>query len=136
MQWIAEFVNVPVHENGLGSLAVIERSEFTPFDPVRAYFIYDVPAETSRGFHAHKNLQQLMIAVSGSLCVTIDDGKQRKDFLLDSPSKGLLLRPGAWREMHTFSSKSICLVVASEKFDEKDYIRNYSDFLTWKKSEC
>lgn len=132
MTWIAELVELPVYKGDFGNLAVIEESEIVPFVPLRTYFIHDVPSETSRGFHAHKRLQQLMIAVSGSLEVTIDDGERRESFILDSRSKALLIRPGAWREMHNFSPGTVCVVVASDKFDENDYIRTYSEFIAWK----
>lgn len=132
MTWIAELIDVPVHRGDLGNLVVIEKSDLVPFDPLRTYFIYDVPSGTSRGFHAHKRLQQLMIAVCGSLDVTIDDGDRRERFTLDSQSRGLFIRAGAWREMHNFAPGTVCVVVASEKFDEDDYIRTYSDFIAWK----
>lgn len=136
MSWIAKLVEVPTYSSDSGSLAVVERSHSLPFDPVRAYFIFDVPNWSSRGFHAHKNLEQLMIAVAGSLSVLVDDGSVRREFELDSPSRGLLIGPGAWREMHRFAPGTICLVLASEKFDETDYIRDYQDFVSWRESNC
>jgi hypothetical protein len=93
------------------------------------YYLYDVPGGESRGAHAHKELEQLIIAASGSFDVTIDDGKNKKTISLNRPNYGLHLKPGMWRELSNFSSGSICLVLASLLYDEADYIRDYDQFL-------
>jgi len=134
VSWIAEVVEISQHGAGEGDLFVMERSQQIPFDPRRTYFISGVPSGARRGHHAHKELRQVMVAAVGSLVVTIDDGATRKDFLLDNPTKGLLIREGAWREMSAFSQGAICIVVVSRSYDESDYIRNYEDFLTWRKN--
>ena len=103
-----------------------------PFDIKRIYYLYDVPGGNSRGGHAHKGLYQIMIALSGSFTVTLDDGKNKKSFHLYQPYQGLLITPGLWRDLDTFSSGSICMVLASEEYDEDDYFRNYEDFLKFK----
>ena len=104
------------------------------FSIKRVYYLYDVPGGEGRGGHAHKNLHQIVIAASGSFDVLIDDGKNKKVVNLNRPHIGLHIEPGLWRELLNFSSGAICLVLASELFDEKDYIRNYGDFLSWKLS--
>lgn len=112
-----------------GNLTVIEEKIDIPFDIKRVYYLYDVPGGESRGAHAHKNLYQLIIAASGSFTVTLDDGKKRKSFNLKRSYYGLLIPPGIWRDLDDFSSGSVLLCLASEHYDEHDYIRNYDDFL-------
>ena len=104
-----------------------------PFEIKRVYYLYDVPGGESRGGHAHKNLYQLIVAASGAFSVTLDDGKEKRTILLNRPYQGLLVVPGIWRELNDFSSGAVCLVLASEKYDENDYIRIYNDFLVCKK---
>ncbi len=116
------------HSDRKGNLSVVENGDAIPFDVKRVYYLYDVPGGESRGAHAHKKLKQLIIAVSGSFTVTLDDGKVRRSFTLNRPYQGLLVTPGIWRELDDFSSGSICLVLASEKYDEDDYIRDYNEF--------
>lgn len=116
------------HSDRKGNLSVVENGDAIPFDVKRVYYLYDVPGGESRGAHAHKKLKQLIIAVSGSFTVTLDDGKVRRSFTLNRPYQGLLVTPGIWRELDDFSSGSICLVLASEKYDENDYIRDYNEF--------
>ncbi|TLX76900.1 WxcM-like domain-containing protein [Labilibacter sediminis] len=111
-----------------GSLSVIESDLSAPFDIKRVYFTYDIPSGAERGGHAHKNLFQLIISVSGSFNVIIDDGNNRKSVFLNNPSQGLLITPGIWRELDSFSSGSVVLVAASETYDEDDYIRDYNEF--------
>ena len=96
------------------------------------YYLYDVPSNAYRGGHAHKNLYQFLIALSGSFDVVLDDGNQKTKITLNKPNKGLLIPNGIWRELENFSSGSVCLVLASEEYDESDYIRNYKKFLSYK----
>ncbi len=121
------------HSQRKGDISVIENGETIPFDVKRIYYLYDVPGGESRGGHAHKELQQLILAASGSFTVTLDDGKVRRTFNLNRPYQGLLVKPGIWRTLDDFSSGSVCLVLASEKYDAEDYIRNYDDFVKLKK---
>lgn len=103
-----------------------------PFEIRRAYWLYDVPAGESRGGHAHKQLQQVLVALSGSFHVTLDNGKERETILLNRPWQGLVIEPGMWRIIDEFSSGSVCLVLASEHYDEEDYIYDYDEFLRYK----
>lgn len=114
-----------------GYLSVIEGGLDIPFEIKRIYYLYLVP-EAARGAHAHKQLQQLMIATSGSVHVTLDDGENKKTFVLDKPWKGLLVVPGLWRTLDNFSGGAVCMVLASEKYDTSDYIRDYNEFLRYK----
>ena len=125
-------VELDKHHHYKGNISVVENGNTIPFDVKRVYYLYDVPGGESRGGHAHKNLYQMIIAVSGSFCVTLDDGKKKRKFILNRPYQGLLVVPGIWRELDDFSSGSVCLVLASEKYDEKDYIRDYEIFLKYK----
>jgi dTDP-4-dehydrorhamnose 3,5-epimerase-like enzyme len=100
----------------------------------RVYYLYDMPGGESRGAHSHKNLEQLVIAASGSFEVTLDDGRNKKTVNLSRPYMGLHVRPGMWRDLSNFSSGSICLVLASELYDQNDYIRDYQEFRQWKKA--
>ena len=122
------------HHSTKGNLSVIENQKDIPFDIKRIYYLYDVPGGEKRGAHAHKELYQLIIAANGSFRVTLDDGKEKKEFYLNRPYQGLLVKPGIWRDLDEFSSGSVCLVLASEGYDEGDYIRNYKDFLTFRKN--
>lgn len=112
-----------------GNLTPIEADDDIPFGIKRVYYLYDVPGGESRGGHAHKALFQLIIAVSGSFAVTLDDGREKKTVVLNRPYQGLLIVPGIWRELDDFSSGSVCLVLASEKYDQEDYIRDYEEFI-------
>ncbi len=112
-----------------GSLISIESKTDIPFEIKRVYYIFGNKNNIRRGFHAHKNLQQLLIAVSGSCKILIDSGKSKEEVLLDSPKKGLLIKELLWREMFDFSADCVLLVLASEHYDEKDYIRDYNQFL-------
>lgn len=100
-----------------------------PFAIQRLYYLYDVPSGSSRGGHAHKELRQLIIAVSGSFDVLLDDGREKKTVTLNRPQIGLEVCPMIWREINNFSSASVCLVIASNKFEEADYYRDYEEFL-------
>lgn len=120
------------HSDEKGNITVVENNITVPFDVKRVYFLYDVPGGGSRGAHAHKELRQLIVAASGSFDVTVDDGNVKRTFTLNRPYQGLLIVPGIWRDLNNFSSGSVCMVFASEKYDEKDYIRNYNDFIEFK----
>lgn len=112
-----------------GNLTFIESGSQIPFDIERIYYLYDVPIGAERGSHAHKALEQLIIAISGSFDVVIDDGYSKKRIHLDRSSLGLYICPRIWRELDNFSSGSVCMVLASQIYDERDYIRNYNEFL-------
>ena len=116
-----------------GNLSVIEK-EAIPFDFKRVYYLYDVPSGSERGGHAHKNLFQFIIPLSGSFDVVLHDGQSSSTILLNKPNVGLLIVPGIWRELKNFSSGCICLVLASEVFDEGDYLRSFADFKLFKNS--
>jgi dTDP-4-dehydrorhamnose 3,5-epimerase-like enzyme len=124
---------LPKIHNRAGNITALNNSEDLPFDVNRVYYLYDIPGGELRGGHAHKELQQLIIAVSGSFDIVLDDGKNKKTVSLNRPYYGLYVIPGIWRELSNFSSGAICLVLASHKYDENDYIRDYPDFITWKK---
>lgn len=120
------------HSDRKGDISVFENGATLPFSVKRVYYLYDVPGGAARGAHAHKALEQLIVAVSGAFSVTLDDGENKRTFYLDRPYKGLYVRPGIWRDLNEFSSGAICLVLASEKYNADDYIRDYSDFLRFK----
>lgn len=122
-------IQLPKIQNRAGNITPIQNNIEVPFEIKRVYYLYDVPGGESRGAHAHKKLEQLIIAASGSFDVTIDDGKNKKTISLNRPNFGLHLKPGMWRELSNFSSGSICLVLASQLYDEADYIRDYDQFL-------
>ena len=110
----------------------MQNGETVPFDMKRVFYLYDVPGGEGRGAHAHKTLYQLLVAVSGSFSVTLDDGKVKRSFLLNKPYEGLLVVPGIWKTLNDFSSGAVCLCLASEEFDEDDYIRDYHEFLAFR----
>ena len=114
-----------------GNLTVAEGMKDVPFDIARVYWVYDVPGGESRGGHAHKHCRSFIIAVSGSFTVTLDDGREKQTFLLNHPYQGLLVETGVWRTLDDFSSGAVCLVMASEPFEEEDYIRDYGDYLEY-----
>jgi hypothetical protein len=125
-----KLIELPKISDPRGNLSFIEGSQHIPFDIKRVYYLYDVPGGSDRGSHAHKNLHQFIVAMSGSFDVVLDDGKEKKRFHLNRPSYGLYLCPMMWRELDNFSSGAVCLVLASEHFSEADYIRDYQQFLT------
>ena len=128
-----QIIDIPKIKDTRGNLSVIEH-EIIPFDIKRVYYLYDVPSDAYRGGHAHKELYQFLIALSGSFDVILNDGCKEKTITLNKPNKGLLIVPGIWREINNFSSGSVCLVLASEVYDEKDYIRDFEGFRLIKNS--
>jgi dTDP-4-dehydrorhamnose 3,5-epimerase-like enzyme len=121
-------VELPVIHDPQGNLTFIEQGRHVPFDIARVYHTYDVPGGATRGGHAHRNCEELVIAISGSFEVIVDDGAARDSFRLNRPYVGLYLPPMMWRELIDFSSNAVCMVVASDYFKEEDYIRDYSTF--------
>lgn len=130
-----EIINLDRHHSARkGDICVVENSCNIPFDIKRMYYLYDVPADALRGGHAHKQLYQLLVAASGSFTVHLDDGEHKRSVSLKRPYQALLIKPGIWREIDDFSSGSVCMVLASELYDENDYIRQYQDFISYKNS--
>jgi dTDP-4-dehydrorhamnose 3,5-epimerase-like enzyme len=121
-------IDIPVAHDKRGNLSVIESGKNIPFEIKRVYYLYDVPGGTKRGGHAHKNLQQLIIAASGSFDVVLHNGKTKQKFTLNRSNYGLYIPKMTWREIENFSSGAVCLVLASEHYDESDYIRNFKEF--------
>lgn len=127
-------INVPSIRDELGALGVVEKDTPFPFPLKRVYFLYDVPSNAVRGSHAHKDLHQLIVAVSGSFQVDLDDGETKTRYMLSSPDKGLTVPPGYWRTLRNFSSGSAALVFASAEYNPGDYIRDYDEFVAWARS--
>jgi UDP-2-acetamido-3-amino-2,3-dideoxy-glucuronate N-acetyltransferase len=125
------FFRLPSSEDMRGSLSVVEVGEHLPFVPKRCFWIFDVPTGEVRGEHAHKILHQYLICVSGSVNVILDDGASRAEVILNNPSKGLHIPPGVWASQYKYSETSVLLVLASEKYDSEDYIRDYEEFLSY-----
>lgn len=121
-------IDLPIIGDLRGSLIALENQINLPFDIKRVYYIFDTKKEVSRGFHAHKNLKQLAVCVSGRCTMVLDDGKKRTSYLLDAPDKGLIINAMVWREMHDFSEDCVLVVLASEYYQESDYIRSYDAF--------
>ena len=124
-------IDIPKITDVRGNLGVVEK-DVIPFNIKRVYYLYDVPSTAYRGGHSHIDQTELLIPLSGSFEVVLDNGNERKSILLNKPDKGLLINTGIWRELQNFSSGSVCLVLSSGEFDEADYIRSYKDFLTSK----
>lgn len=120
------------HSDRKGNLTVVENGKTLPFAVKRVYYLYDIPGGESRGAHAHKELSQLIIAVSGSFRVTLDDGNVKRSFVLNRPYQGLYVKPGIWRDLDDFSAGAVCMVLASDVYQAEDYIRSYEDFLTFR----
>jgi dTDP-4-dehydrorhamnose 3,5-epimerase-like enzyme len=124
----SQILTIPKIHDTRGNLSVIE-GNVIPFAMKRVYYLYDVPSGAERGGHSHKEQQEFLVALSGSFDVVLSDGQNQKKVTLNKPNEGLLIPNGIWRELENFSSGSVCLVIASEVFDEADYIRDYKDFL-------
>ena len=123
-----KILSIPKIEDPRGNLSVIE-NDVIPFDIKRVYYLYDVPSGAERGGHSHKEQQEFLVALSGSFDVILNDGKVEKTVSLNKPFEGLLITNGIWRELKNFSSGAVCLVIASDVFDEDDYIREFEEFL-------
>jgi hypothetical protein len=118
--------------NRAGNITPVENNIHVPFDVKRVYYLYDIPGGESRAAHAHQQLEQFIVAASGSFDITIDDGMNKKTVQLNRPYLGLHIKPGIWRDISNFSSGAICLVMASRLYEATDYIRNYDEFKTFK----
>ncbi|PQB04843.1 sugar 3,4-ketoisomerase [Aureitalea marina] len=123
-----QIISIPKITDPRGNLAVIEK-DVLPFATKRVYYLFDVPSDSRRGGHAHKEQMEFLIAVSGSFDVILDDGHHREVISLNKPDRGLLIPTGTWRELENFSSGAVCLVLSSGEFDEGDYLRSYNEFL-------
>jgi len=121
-------IELPRIHDARGNLTYIEANQHLPFSFARVYYLYDVPGGAARGGHAHRELKQCVIAASGSFTVVLDNGKERQSFFLNRSFYGLYIPPMTWRELDNFSSGSVCVVIASRPYEEKDYIRDYDAF--------
>lgn len=124
-----KIIDLPIVEDRRGNLTFIEGGKHVPFDIRRVYYLYDVPGGSHRGGHAHKELHQLLIAMSGSFDILLDDGRTKFKYHLNRSYYGLYIPPMIWREIDNFSSGSVCMVLASEHFSEDDYCRDYDCFV-------
>ena len=122
------------HGDERGQLVALEEFKDIPFRIKRVYYMYETGREITRGFHAHKSLQQILVCIHGSCKILLDNGKEKKVILLEKPYEGLYVSHSMWREMFDFSSDAVLLVLASELYDESDYIRNYDEFLDYVKN--
>lgn len=129
-----QLVELPIAHNQSGNITVLENNINIPFGIKRVYYLYDVPMRAERGGHSHYELQQYVVAASGSFTFLLDDGTNKKEVFLNHPNKALHIKPGIWREMKDFSSGSICLVLASMSYTEDDYIREYEEFKNYRKN--
>ena len=127
---LIEWVQFPSLGDDRGSLVALEAESTVPFEIKRVYYIFATQKNVARGFHAHHNLKQVAICITGKCRMIVDDGQSREQVWLDSPTRGLLISDLVWREMHDFSEDCVLLVLASEHYDENDYIRDYEEFLT------
>jgi dTDP-4-dehydrorhamnose 3,5-epimerase-like enzyme len=132
LQWI----DLPVRGDHRGSLVAVEAGDTVPFEIRRVYYVFDTQPGVARGFHAHRQLQQVAVCVSGKCRMVVDDGRHREDAWLDSPARGLVIDAMVWHEMHEFSADCVLLVLASAHYDEADYIRNYESFLAAARVNC
>lgn len=123
----SSIIKIPKIEDPRGNLSVIEK-DVLPFEMKRVYYLYDVPSGAERGGHSHKEQQEFLVALSGSFDVILNDGHEEQTVTLNKPFEGLLITNGIWRELKNFSSGAVCLVVASEVFEEADYIRDFEEF--------
>ena len=121
------------HSDRKGTISVVQNGDTVAFNVKRVYYLYDVPGGESRGSHAHRELSQLIVAASGSFRVTLDDGHVKQSFVLNRPYQGLYVAPGIWRDLDDFSSGAVCMVLASDVYRAEDYIRDYDEFLEFRK---
>lgn len=128
-------VHLEEHGDNRGTLIALEQMANIPFEIKRVYYMFDTVSGVRRGFHAHKCLKQMLICVHGSCKILLDDGSEKQEVLLDKPNKGLIIESNIWREMFDFSEDAVLMVVASELYDESDYIRNYDDFIAYIREE-
>ena len=128
-------IELPKITDPRGNLTFVEGGNHIPFDIHRVYYLYDVPGGAERGGHAHKELHQLIIAMSGSFDVVVDDGNNKKRVHLNRSYNGLYICPMIWRELDNFSSGSVCMVLASNKYDEEDYFRNHAQYMRAQRGE-
>tara|TARA_B110000003_G_C16306508_1_gene401011 strand:- start:5 stop:406 length:402 start_codon:yes stop_codon:yes gene_type:complete len=126
---ILKLYDFPILDDERGSLVVLDKFLGVPFKIKRVYYLFGMKGNVSRGFHAHKKLHQIAFCISGTCRMIIDNGANREDFIMESPNVGIDLPPMLWHEMHDFSANSILLVIASDEYDESDYIRNYDEFM-------
>lgn len=129
---LVTLIEIPRITDPRGNLAVIE-NDVIPYEIKRVYYLHDVPSGAYRGGHAHKQCQELLIAVSGSFEVVLDNGSNKERVTLNKPNQGLLIDVNIWRELENFSSGAVCLVLASHEYDEEDYVREYSEFKVLKR---
>lgn len=125
----SRLVNFQQHGDKRGMLVALESNKEIPFAIKRVYYLYDTKIGVHRGFHAHKSLEQILICISGECCIHLDDGKETQEVILNKPYEGLYIANDIWREMYNFSSNAVLLVLASELYNEADYIRDYKEFL-------
>jgi dTDP-4-dehydrorhamnose 3,5-epimerase-like enzyme len=128
-------LELPRFTDERGSLSVVESNGVIPFEIRRVYYLYDIPAGQVRAAHGHRALQQLMIALSGSFEVKLDDGFETRTIRMDRPDRGLYISPGMWRDLSGFSGGAVCMVLASDVFNEADYLRKYEDFQAYARRE-
>ncbi|MGK0525302.1 MAG: dTDP-4-dehydrorhamnose 3,5-epimerase-like enzyme [Pseudomonadales bacterium] len=126
---LVQWIDFPPLGDERGSLVALEGNKTVPFEIKRVYYLFGTPADVSRGFHAHKALKQVAVCVTGKYRMLLDDGSEKAEVWLDSPTKGLVIEDMVWHEMHDFSPDCVLLVLASEHYDEADYIREYHDFI-------
>lgn len=127
-------IQLPKVHNPAGNITAVNNEQEVPFQVKRVYYLYDIPGGEARGAHAHKELQQLIVAASGSFDIILDDGRIKRTVHLNRPDFGLFMPAGLWRELSNFSSGAICLVLASQEYDAEDYIRDYAKFIKYKEN--
>lgn len=130
-----KLIPLQTHGDQRGSLVALEEGKNIPFPVKRVYYMFKTGSDVRRGFHAHKALKQVAIAVRGSCRFVLDDGRERVELLLDNPAQGLLIESCMWREMYDFSEDCVLMVLADQLYDESDYIRDYENFLLWSNGE-
>lgn len=128
-QQLGQWIELPKITDPRGNLTVVEQCKDIPFQVSRVYWTYDIPTDAERGGHAHIHCRELLVSISGAFTVTLDNGHEKRQYLLTKPYEGLLVDTGIWRTLENFSSGAVCLVLAENSFDESDYIRDYSSFL-------